>query len=192
MEYVRNFFDTCNVLEGMNDTSLVLIPKNSNPSLMGDLRPISLCNMLFKIGSKVLANRMKLVLNSVISENQRAFIPGRLISDNMMISFEVMHYLKRKTTGKTGSMALKLDLSKAYDRVEWKFLGDVLTKMGFSARWKQLIIKCVSTVRYEIVNSGRKMGLIIPTRGIRQGDPLSPYLFLVCAEGFSALINKYV
>lgn len=192
MEYVRNFFDTCNVLEGMNDTSLVLIPKNSNPSLMGDLRPISLCNMLFKIGSKVLANRMKLVLNSVISENQRAFIPGRLISDNMMISFEVMHYLKRKTTGKTGSMALKLDLNKAYDRVEWKFLGDVLTKMGFSARWKQLIIKCVSTVRYEIVNSGRKMGPIIPTRGIRQGDPLSPYLFLVCAEGFSALINKYV
>lgn len=192
MEYVRNFFDTCNVLEGMNDTNLVLIPKNSNPSLMGDLRPISLCNMLFKIGSKVLANRMKLVLNSVISENQRAFIPGRLISDNMMISFEVMHYLKRKTTGKTGSMALKLDLNKAYDRVEWKFLGDVLTKMGFSARWMQLIIKCVSTVRYEIVNSGRKMGLIIPTRGIRQGDPLSPYLFLVCAEGFSALINKYV
>lgn len=192
MEYVRNFFDTCNVLEGMNDTSLVLIPKNSNPSLMGDLRPISLCNMLFKIGSKVLANRMKLVLNSVISENQRAFIPGRLISDNMMISFEVMHYLKRKTTGKTGSMALKLDLNKAYDRVEWKFLGDVLTKMGFSARWMQLIIKCVSTVRYEIVNSGRKMGPIIPTRGIRQGDPLSPYLFLVCAEGFSALINKYV
>lgn len=192
VEYVRNFFDSCEVMEGMNDTNLVLISKNSNPSQMGELRPISLCNVLYKIGSKVLANRMKSVLNSVISENQSAFIPGRLISDNIMISFEAMHYLKRKMTGKTGSMALKLDLSKAYDRVEWKFLGDVLTKMGFSERWMHLMIKCVSTVRYEIVNSGRKMGPITPTRGIRQGDPLSPYLFLVCAEGFSALINKYV
>lgn len=83
----------------------------------------------------MLANILKVILNSVISEVQSAFVPGRLISDNIMIFFEVMHYLKRKTTGKTGFMALKLYFSKAYDPIEWKFLGAILKKMGFSERW---------------------------------------------------------
>lgn len=95
----------------------MLIPKKQDPSTMADLRPISLCNVVYKVVSKVLANILKRVLNGVISDSQREFIPGRLITDNIMIFYEIMHYMKRKVVGKKGWMALKLDMSKAYDRV---------------------------------------------------------------------------
>lgn len=102
---------------------------------MIELRPIALCNMSYKILAKVVVNRLKAVLPSIISDTQSAFLPGRLISDYIMISYEVMHYLKRKSTGKEGYMALKLDMSKAYDQIEWGFLEAVMKKMGFSENW---------------------------------------------------------
>ncbi|XP_060963958.1 uncharacterized protein LOC115723947 [Cannabis sativa] len=191
VKFVRDFFDSGQFPDSINDTHIVLIPKKKNPSQMGDLRPISLCNVIYKVASKVVANRMKNVLNFAISETQSAFVAGRLISDNIMVAFEVMHYLKRKTTGKKGYMALKLDMSKAYDRVEWGFLEAILRVMGFNTRWIGLVLSCVNSVRYHVINSGQKLGPIIPTRGIRQGCPLSPYLFIVCAEGFSSLIRSY-
>lgn len=117
-QLVRKFFETGEVMESMNDTNIVLIPKKKNPSLLSELRPIALCNVVMKIITKVAANRLKQVLEVVISDTQSAFIPGRLISDNIMIAFEIMHYLKQKKFGKEGFMALKLDMSKAYDRIE--------------------------------------------------------------------------
>uniref|UniRef100_A0A803P924 Reverse transcriptase domain-containing protein n=1 Tax=Cannabis sativa TaxID=3483 RepID=A0A803P924_CANSA len=191
IHFVREFFNSGQFPESINDTHIVLIPKKKNPSQMGDLRPISLCNVLYKIASKVVANRMKNVLNYAISETQSAFVSGRLISDNIMVAFEVMHYLKRKTNGRKGYMALKLDMSKAYDRVEWGFLEATLQVMGFSDRWIGLTLSCVNSVQYHVINSGQKLGPITPTRGIRQGCPLSPYLFIVCAEGFSSLIRHH-
>uniref|UniRef100_A0A803PDL7 Reverse transcriptase domain-containing protein n=1 Tax=Cannabis sativa TaxID=3483 RepID=A0A803PDL7_CANSA len=188
---VQKFFCSCSMPVGLNDTNVVLIPKKKNPDRMSDLRPISLCNVLSKVMTKVLANRMKHLLDQVISMNQSAFIPGRLITDNIMIAFEVLHYLKRKQSGRDGYMALKLDLSKAYDRVEWPFLLAIMNKMGFHHTWINLIQQCLSTVRYNVVSGGFNLGPIVPSRGIRQGDPISPYLFLICAEGLSAIIRRF-
>lgn len=105
------------MLSELNATNIILIPKKKNPTVVGELRPIALCNVLMKIITKVMANRIKGLLDTVVSETQSAFIPGRLISDNVMVAYEVMHYLKGKKNGKDGYMTLKLDMSKAYDRI---------------------------------------------------------------------------
>ncbi|KAL8133670.1 hypothetical protein AgCh_008927 [Apium graveolens] len=185
----QQFFSTGKFDSNLTDTNIILIPKKQDPTSMSDLRPISLCNVAYKVVSKVLANRLKQILNGVISATQSAFIPGRLISDNIMISYEVMHYMKRKVAGKTGWMALKLDMSKAYDRVEWDFLKAMLEKLGFDRKLIDLFMECVTSVKYKITHSGIEFGAIVPSRGIRQGDPLSSYLFLVCMEGLTALIR---
>ena len=102
----------------LNHTFITLIPKKKNPTLVSEFRPISLGNVLYKIFAKVLANRLKKLLNFVINENQSAFAKGRLISDNILIAFETLHCMKNYNSGATGFIALKLDMSKTYDRVE--------------------------------------------------------------------------
>lgn len=121
VKLTQEFFRTCKIMQGLNDMNIVLIPKKKNPTVLEELRPIALCNVLMKVIIKVLANRMKELMGDVVSDTQSAFIPGRLIFDNIMISYEVMHYFKRKKVGKDGYMALKLDMSKAYDRIEGSF-----------------------------------------------------------------------
>lgn len=116
-EACLEYLNTCKLPDHLNDTNIVLIPKVKAPTKMTELRPISLCNVIIKIMTKALANRLKLVLNSTISESQSAFIPGRLISDNVLIAFEICHYLRRKTKGTEGVASLKIDMAKAYDRV---------------------------------------------------------------------------
>ncbi len=187
---VLDFLNFGRMLGSVNFTHIVLIPKVANPERITQFRPISLCNVLYKIASKVLVNKMKSMLPQVISDSQSAFVPGRMITDNVIIAFETLHYLKNLRGGKNHQMAVKLDMNKAYDRVEWGFLKAMMLKLGFYAKWVDIVMTCVTTVTYAVMVNGEPKGYVKPTRGLRQGDPLSPYLFLICAEGLSALLRK--
>ena len=106
------------LLKFINHTFITLISKVSNPEYVSEFRPINLCNVIYKIISKVITNRLKPLLNSIVLEAQSAFIANRLIIDNILIAFESLHYMKTQSSGREGFMALQLDMSKAYDRVE--------------------------------------------------------------------------
>lgn len=146
--------------------------------------------MIYKIITKSLANRLKASLPSIISDEQSAFVPWRLITYNIIVAFETLHAIRRKTGGKNGLMALKLDMSKAYDRVEWSFLGDIMTLLDFPDIRVRCVTDCVSTSEFSFLLNGESVGKVTPFRGIRRGCPLSPCLFLLCGEGFSALLRE--
>ena len=113
----------------------MLIPKKNDPSLMSNYRPINLANVVSRILSKVIANKLKLVLPNVISDNQSAFVPKRLITDNTTVAYELLHRIRNKRKGKVGQMAVKLDISKAYDWVEWGFSQNIMLKLGLDHKW---------------------------------------------------------
>ena len=132
---VLNVLNSNAYLSNLNNTYIIFVPKVKMPNRMKDFCPISLSNVAYKLVSKVLANRLKTVLPQIISKNQSVFLFERLITDNVLIAFELMHYVDHKKSGKDGYMAVKLDISKAYDKVEWEFIEKVMRRMGFHEKW---------------------------------------------------------
>ena len=176
--------------QALGHSFITLIPKVKDPTYVSEFRPISLSNVLYCIFAKVLINRLQAMMPNLISEHQSAFLSDKLISDNILVAFETLHYMRNHNKGKSGFMTLKLDISKAYDRVEWEYMEKVMIKMGFHARWVQLMMMCITTASYSVLINGEPHGHITPTRGLCQGDPLSPYFFLICTEGLHGLIRK--
>ncbi|CAA7037002.1 unnamed protein product, partial [Microthlaspi erraticum] len=187
---IKEIFTSGIVPRSINRTHVRLIPKIPSPKSVAEYRPIALCNVFYKIISKILIMRLQPILPSIISETQTAYVPGRAISDNVLITHEVLHYLKGSGATKHCSMAVKTDMSKAYDRVEWSFIATVLERFGFHARWINLILHCISMVSYSFLVNGAAQGSVIPQRGIRQGDPLSPFIFILCGEVLSGLCRQ--
>uniref|UniRef100_A0A2N9GD74 Reverse transcriptase domain-containing protein n=1 Tax=Fagus sylvatica TaxID=28930 RepID=A0A2N9GD74_FAGSY len=173
----------------LNATFVVLIPKKPGVLDVKDFRPICLIGSVYKILSKVLANRLKVVLGAVLSPTQNAFIQGRQITESVLIANECLD--NRLKSGIPGLLC-KLDVEKAYDHVNWDFLMYMLERCGFGAKWHNWMYFCLSTVRFSILINGTPCGFFNSTRGIRQGDSLSPLLFVLVMEALSRLMDKAV
>lgn len=173
----------------INHTFLALIPKWKSADKVDQFRPIALCNVAYKVVTKILATRLRTVLTQIIHPSQAAFVPNRSIIDNYIINHEIMHYM-RTTKGKTGVMAIKIDMAQAYDMVEWTVLRHILQLHGFSDKLCCLVSECISTPQFSVLINGAPTGFFPSSRGIRQGDPISPALFTIISDLLSRILAE--
>jgi len=190
LDYTLNILNNEGSIKDINHTYISLIPKVSSPTEPEEFRPISLSNVILKIITKTMANRIKQILPHIVHENKSAFLPGRLITDNSLIVFETLNYINKPMKKNIGYVGIKLDIAKAYDSLEWQFIHNTLTAMGFPPHIIKTIMLCITSVSFSILINGHPTSPFNPKRGIRQGDPLSPYIFILCVEVLSGLINK--
>lgn len=174
VQLVSTFFSSAVFPKDINETHIALIPKVARPEEVGQLCPISCGNFIYKVISKVMADRLKGLMKGLISDSQSAFVGGRQIQDNIFIAHEIFHSLKSNRGKRTNALVVKLDMSKAYDRLEWGFLADLMRALGFGDHWINMTLTCISTVSYRIKFNGDLGECFSPRRGLRQGDPLSP------------------
>ena len=185
---VRNIFLSCEMPAFLNQTLIALIPKQKGPETISHFRPISLCNTIYKLVTKILVQRLRPYMPNLISPCQTALVVGRQGSDNVIIAQETIYSLNKRK-GKEGFMVIKIDLEKAYDRLEWCFIRKVFTCFGFPPNITKLIMSYISSSSTSLLFSEEKLAPFTPSRGIRQGDPLSPFIFLLCMEYLNAQIE---
>jgi len=174
---VQYFFRSGKLIKEVNATIITLVPKNLNPSLMGDFRSISYCNVVYKCITKILANRLL-----------PCFIPNRSISENILLAQEILKdYHKDKGEARC---TIKVDLMKAYDSLGWDFILLCLTYLGAPSKYVKWVRECITTPRFSVAVNGTLVGYFEGRRGLRQGDPLSPCLFVFAMEELTRLMEE--
>jgi len=188
MRFISEFHRNGKLSKGINSTFIALIPKVDIPQILNDFRPISLVGCLYKILAKVLANMLRQVIGSVVSEVQSAFVKNRQILARTLIANEVVDEARKLKK----ELLFKVYFEKAYDSVNWGYLDEVMGIMSFPSLWRKWIKECVCTATASVLVNGSLANELPLERGLRQGDPLSPFLFLLAAEGLNVLMKALV
>ena len=175
--------------KGGNASFIALIPKVFDPQSLNEYRPISLIGCVYKIVSKLLANRLKRIMPFIIDERQTAFIAGRQLLHSVIIANETVDEAIR---GQKTCLVFKVDFERAYDSVLWNFLLYMLRRLGFYNKWIQWIDGCLKSASVSVLVNGSPTSEFIPQRGLRQGDPLAPLLFNIVDEALMGLIREAV
>jgi len=189
LEVVKESLQNKQILCALNYTLLTLIPKKEGADNLDSFHPIALCNVVYKIITKSIANRLKICLLVVISEEQGSFVVGKKILDGIFISFEVIHSMHLSNMR---AMFIKLDMAKAYDRVKWSFLQKILLAFGFFQQWVNWVMSCATLASFSVLVNGVPSEPFVASRGLCQGDPISPYLFIILAEGLGHFLKLCV
>ncbi|KAJ6843969.1 uncharacterized protein M6B38_295315 [Iris pallida] len=189
VEVVQEFFTKGKLLKELNHTFLTLVPKKEGATALADFRPIACCNYLYKIITHLMCRRMEGIMQDLVSPNQAAFIKGRSIVEHSLLAHEMVRGFSRPGGEKA---CVKLDLRKAYDMVNRDFLCHLMTAMGFADHWVALIRECITSSTFSVLIQGVPYGYFQSNRGLRQGDPLSPYLFTLVMEYFTCLMDLAV
>ncbi|KAJ9549508.1 hypothetical protein OSB04_022051 [Centaurea solstitialis] len=189
VDAVNHFGNSKKLDKCANSSFLSLIPKIRDPIYLLDYRPISLIGCLYKIIAKVLSNRLKEVISSVIGVEQTAFLKNRSILDGPLIINETISWIKRS---KKKAFILKVDFQKAFDTLNWNYLDMVMGQMNFGSTWRAWIHSCLDSSRVSVLVNGSPSHEFSMFRGIRQGDPLAPFLFLIAAEGLNVALLEAI
>ncbi|GLT47499.1 hypothetical protein SLA2020_211940 [Shorea laevis] len=189
ISFFAEFHRNGKLVRGLNSSFLTLIPKKLNAVELKDYRPISLLGCVYKLLAKVLSNRLKSVMAEIVSDTQSAFVGGRQLVDSVLVLNEVVDEIKKR---KQAAFVFKADFEKAYDHVDWSFLDWMMESFGFGTKWRGWIMECLSTARISVLVNGSPTREFEVGKGLRQGDPLSPFLFLMIGEGLKSLVQRAV
>ncbi|XP_062076415.1 uncharacterized protein LOC133781446 [Humulus lupulus] len=185
---VLGFFQEGRLPSELKETVISLIPKKENPEDANDYRPIACCSTLYKCISKMICTRLAEVLPTLVQSNQGAFIKNRLLAHNILIFHDLLKGYTRKSV--SARCFMKIDLSKAYDNVDWQFVEDLLKELCFPSRFIGWILVCLQGTNYNLLMNGRLQGAFKGEKGLRQGDPMSPLLFVLIMEYLTRLLAR--